>query len=104
MKSARRHLILAVIFGTLAGCNAGPSDDQIKHDFTRLRASSAEEWTIRIQEIARGDGWGDGMEGVVRYDACKRAANNRMACARRSESFGYAKRKDGSWEMIFPDR
>ena len=103
MKSANRSLISVTVFCTLTGCNAGPSDNQIKDDFTRLKASG-ENRTIRIHEVERGDGWSDGMEGVVRYDVCKRKATDGVACVRRSEQFGYAKRADGSWEMIFPDR
>ena len=80
--NAIRFLIAVTVFGALGACSAGPSDDQIKNDFTELRGPKR---AIHVREIARGDGWSDGMEGVVRYDVCRRDTNARVGCERRSE-------------------
>lgn len=102
-----KWLPLMLLFLGIAGCSTGIAEQQVKQDFLRIVHDQHQHLGVRnLQKVTFGDGWDDGVEARVYFDAmCKPStspSSTKSACSegKTQMHLSYQRNADGKWAVL----
>jgi hypothetical protein len=102
-----KWMMTMLLFLGAVGCSAGITEEQVRQDFLRIIGAQHQYLAVQNSErVAFGDGWDDGVEVSVYFDAkCKLSTPSfraRDACrnGQMQMLLSYQRNTNGKWIVL----
>jgi hypothetical protein len=102
-----RNALLVLSCIAVAACSSAVTEQRVEQDFRRVLLADYKNIDLKkVQRVAFGDGWDDGVEVRVYFEgSCKpatTAASVKRECPKgpMHMQMSYQKRSGGEWEIL----